>query len=320
MRLLNATFDAAQTAAPTVVAVVTAHKADLQAIATIFSCLIGAGCSVWVAYVKTRPAKPSSLVSAHEQAVLCTACLKGQRPPRCPVPNHYRPENCPLNKKRNMKIKILLLAAALSCMLASVGCASETFVKSTPVQVTQPTTNVVTVLATNVIDVTVFHTNEVGAVTPSITRTVEIQTNQVYTVTPAVWYTNVALTAMDTNIVHAAAGGATLAGVPFADVAGQGLLLLLGVGAGWLNNYRKNKALKATIGQKQTALDTALLTGKTLVENFEAIRTTALKIPEYAKIDDQVMGTIKTAQSLAGVKEIIHGLVEEHTDNTKSQI
>ena len=55
---------------------------------------------------------------------------------------------------------------------------------------------------------------------------------------------------------------------------------------------------------------------QTLVQNFEQLRQVALTVPGYTRqIDDKVMTAIQVAQQIAGVKDQINALVDEHTEH-----
>ncbi len=54
-----------------------------------------------------------------------------------------------------------------------------------------------------------------------------------------------------------------------------------------------------------------------LVENVDSARKAALQLPGYtAAVDLQVVRSLEAAQRAAGVKDLIHDLVEERTDDT----
>ena len=62
----------------------------------------------------------------------------------------------------------------------------------------------------------------------------------------------------------------------------------------------------------QTQLEAAVTEG-----NVEAVRKQALLIPGYTKeIDAKVVRGLEVAQRVAGVKDRVHSLVEERTEDT----
>jgi hypothetical protein len=141
----------------------------------------------------------------------------------------------------------------------------------------------------------------------TITNTMyEIRTNIIRVITPEVAYTNLALNPL-------VSGGVQLAGqlapVPWAGAASGIFGIVSGGVLAWINNRRR----KAALGEAESWQDTAGI----LVENVEAVRKAALALPSYTReMDLKVIRGIESAQRLAGVKDRIHGLVEQRTDDT----
>lgn len=133
-----------------------------------------------------------------------------------------------------------------------------------------------------------------------------VETNIVRVIVPEVAYTNVSLSPVVTTGVQVAG---ELAPVPWAAGA-AGLIGTLSTGIlAWVNNSRRKKAL----GEAQTWEETAGV----LVDNVEAVRKQALLIPGYTKeIDAKVVRGLEVAQRVAGVKDRVHSLVEERTEDT----
>jgi hypothetical protein len=203
---------------------------------------------------------------------------------------------------------IWVILGALACLLLA-GC------QSTPVQLRPAQTNVVEVVRTNVVQIvqtnTVVETVNARPVTNTVVVTnlvTALATNVVTLVSPPVFYTNVSLSPLAASVT-ATAGG--LAPVPWGGAAASVGLGLLGSFFGLVNERRRRKAL----GEAMTWQETAGV----LVENVESVRKAALQLPGYtAAVDLQVVRGLEAAQRAAGVKDLIHGLVEERTDDTVS--
>lgn len=218
------------------------------------------------------------------------------------------------------------------------GCGMQDYlVKRVPVIARPGSTNQVDVVSTNqtpvvetkaeTVVVKPAETKADGTFVPAVLDTrlsymtnfiATLVTNRMEIVTPPVVYTNVTLNG---SVVQGAERVASLTGVPWADTAVTGLSAIAAVVFGFFNNRNKKRALDLADGlaQKETALQTAQLVGKTVVENFETLRQAALKIPAYAEKDAEVMKVVQKIQDAAGVKMDIHQLVEDHTPYTKDQ-
>lgn len=206
---------------------------------------------------------------------------------------------------------ILFVAVAL---LFLTGCAHERVV------VRARQTNDVPVLSTNVapvvsrLEVVKTELNPVSGgpeirTTNFVTVTnlvTEVQTNIVRIIIPEVAYTNVSL---HPTVGAAVQVGGELAPVPWAGAATGIFGIVAGGIATLINESRRRKALGEAQSWQQTA--------GVLVDNVEAIRKLALTIPGYTpQLDAKVVRGIETAQRVAGVKDKVHALVEERTDDT----
>lgn len=209
------------------------------------------------------------------------------------------------------KISNLIIVAAISGLVAFLvtGCVH------TPVMVRPAQTNVVEVIRTNVVQI--VQTNTVTEVRPGtrdpVTNTIVVtnlvssmSTNVLTLVSPPIFYTNLSLSPM---VETAAKTAGDLAPVPWGGAAGSVVVGLAGAILAAVNNRRR----KAALGEKATWQETAGV----LVQNVETVRKAALSIPGYTpEIDLHVVRTLETSQRLAGVKDLIHNLVEEHTGDT----
>jgi hypothetical protein len=75
-------------------------------------------------------------------------------------------------------------------------------------------------------------------------------------------------------------------------------------------NWQSHEHTKRALGVAQDV-------AQTLVQNFEQLRQVALTVPGYTRqLDDKVMTAIQVAQQIAGVKDQINSLVDEHTGTT----
>ena len=213
------------------------------------------------------------------------------------------------------RLALLLAAFALACLplLFLCGC------QSTPVQVRPAQTNVVEVIRTNV--VLIVQTNVVTEARPAlggappeiITNTVvltnvvtSLSTNVLTLVTPAVYYTNLSISPIAQTAVRV---GGDLAPVPWGGAAGSVALGLAGTIFAVVNERRRRKALGQAMTWEQTA--------DVLVDNVETVRKAALQLRGYTPaVDLQVVRSLESAQRLAGVKDIVHQLVEQRTEDT----
>lgn len=232
-------------------------------------------------------------------------------------------------------MKILPVIASATLLFTGCSAMRGLLTTSTIQELRPASTNVVPVTVTNYVSETRYVTNLVtvveqatnaatGIVTPAVVQpqilpvvTVQatITTNFITQVTPAVLFTNMAIS-------PAVLGGVQMAGdvapVPWGGMA-AGIIGAVGtLVMGYFNNRNKKKAIDEA-DKKDTALsalDQAMIVGKTLVDNVETIRKAALTVPGYAAKDAQVMKVVEQVQRAAGVKSDIHDLVETHTDET----
>jgi hypothetical protein len=201
----------------------------------------------------------------------------------------------------------------LGSLLLALGSLLFAGCQSTPVQLRPAQTNVVEVVRTNVVQIvqtnTVVETVNARPVTNTVVVTnlvTALATNVVTLVSPPVYYTNVSLSPLVAEVTTTAGG---LAPVPWGGAAASVGLGLLGSVFGLVNERRRRKAL----GEAMTWQETAGV----LVDNVESVRKAALQLPGYTPaVDLQVVRSLEAAQRAAGVKDLIHGLVEERTDDT----
>jgi hypothetical protein len=212
-----------------------------------------------------------------------------------------------------------MVAATVPCQAMS-----GLFLKKTPQQIV--VTNIITQVVTQQVEKVVFveslQTNSVtGEVTqykqPAVVVIDEILTNNVVDIRTA-WHTNMAWSDTATETIRSTAAAASMAGVPFADVAGGAVVALGGVVFGWINRRRARKAMEEA-GAQSSKASLAIDAVGTVVENFETLRQVALQVPQYRAIDDKVMEKVKLAQSAAGpfVAQVIRDQVYERTAETK---
>jgi hypothetical protein len=146
-------------------------------------------------------------------------------------------------------------------------------------------------------------------ITNTVTLTnlvLRVETNVIRVIIPEVAYTNVSLSPVLTTGVQVAG---ELAPVPWAGAASGIFGVLSGGIIAWINNSRRKKALDEAYTWEETA--------GVLVDNVEAVRKEALKLPGYTKeLDAKVVRGLEVAQRVAGVKDRVHTLVEERTDDT----
>lgn len=147
-----------------------------------------------------------------------------------------------------------------------------------------------------------------------------VETRTVTEVTPEVAYTNVSLNPAVSSAVQV---GGAVAPVPWAGAA-AGIFGTVTSGIfAFINNRRRKEALekaRQASGEATTALSDAeqwAETARILVENVEAVRQQAMKLPGYtADIDKKVVRVLEETQRAAGVKARVQELVEEHTGYT----
>lgn len=235
---------------------------------------------------------------------------------------------------RGMKLKIatllkragksstaILLLTTVICLSAFTACAQlkSWFTQPGVVEQLAPaTTNFVTLIVTNIVSLPA-QTNAInGEITPASTQ-VQLTTNITPVVHPATYFTNIALAPIVQNGINAADTAASAAGVPWSHAVAEVVLALIGAVLSW-TNFRNRQRLLSEIGNHtntQSSLGVAQDVAQTLVQNFEQLRQVALTVPGYTRqIDDKVMTAIQAAQQIAGVKDQINALVDEHTGTT----
>jgi hypothetical protein len=215
----------------------------------------------------------------------------------------------------------ILLFTSATCLCGFTACAQlkSWFTQPGTVQQLAPaTTNLVTLIATNAITIPAQTNAATGVVTPPSVQ-YQFTTNVAPVVQPAVYFTNLALAPAISTGIASADTMASAAGVPWSHTAAEVTLAALGAFLSW-TNLRNRQKLAAEIDNHsttQSSLNTAQDVAQTLVQNFEQLRQAALTVPGYTRqIDDKVMTAIQVAQQLAGVKDQINALVDEHTGTT----
>lgn len=224
-------------------------------------------------------------------------------------------------KRAGAKSTAILLFLVMSCLFGFTACAQLKSWFTTPGTVEQlapPSTNFVTIVTTNIINIPAQTNVATGIVTPPTTN-YQFATNAMPIVQPAVYFTNLDLGPIVQNAITAADTAASAAGIPWSHTIAEIVLALIGALLSW-TNFRNRQKLLTEIGNHagtQNALSEAQEMAKTLVQNFEQLRQVALTIPGYTRqIDDKVMTAIQMAQQLAGVKEQINTLVDNNTNTT----
>jgi hypothetical protein len=214
-----------------------------------------------------------------------------------------------------------LLVTTLICLSALTACAQmkSWLTQPGPVEQLAPaTTNLVTLVVTNTIILPAQTNAATGEIIPGSTQ-VQLSTNVTAIVHPATYFTNVALAPIVQNSIAAADTAASAAGIPWSHTVAEIVLALIGGVLSWAN-FRNRQRLLSEIGDHtntQGALNTAQQVAQTLVQNFEQLRQVALTVPGYTRqMDDKVMTAIQAAQQIAGVKDQINALVDEHTSTT----
>jgi len=235
---------------------------------------------------------------------------------------------------RGMKLKIaswlkrtgksstaILLLTSVICLSGFTACAQlkSWFTEPGAIeQLTPATTNLVALVVTNVITIPAQTNGATGEITPASMQ-VQLTTNIMPVVHPPAYFTNVALAPIVQNSINAADTAASAAGIPWSHTVAEIVLALIGAVLSW-TNFRNRQKLLSEIdnhASTQSALGTAQDIAQTLVQNFEQLRQVALTVPGYTRqIDDKVMTAIQAAQQIAGVKDQINALVDEHTSTT----
>lgn len=191
-----------------------------------------------------------------------------------------------------MKHLISVIVLSLAVLLSGCSTMRRAFYNQTPVQITPASTNAVVVARTNAIPITVTNrvTPDLIEVVSTTNYVVHLATN--YVVTEATWGTNLTVRP---GVVAATTAAEGLP-VPGAPIAASAVSLAIAAYASWVNRRNQSKA-------DQVA--------GTLVDNFEHLRQTALKIPGYTpEIDRNVMNVVKAAQRDTGAKEAITRIVD----------
>ena len=225
-----------------------------------------------------------------------------------------------VNRAGTKSLAILALSS-VTCLCGFTACAQlkSWFTQPGAIEQLAPaTTNLVTVIATNAITIPAQTNAATGEVTPPVI-TYQLATNVARVVQPAAYFTNLALAPIVPNSINAADTAASAAGTPWSHTAAEIALAAISAALSW-TNLRNRQQLVSEISNHtdtQSALSQAQDVAQTLVQNFEQLRQAALTIPGYTRqIDDKVMTAIQVAQQLAGVKDQINTLVDEHTNAT----
>ena len=225
-----------------------------------------------------------------------------------------------LNLAGKSSSAILLLTTAI-CLTAFTACAQlkSWFTQPGSVEQLAPaTTNLATLVVTNIVTLPAQTNTATGEVTPPSTHAL-LTTNVTAVVQPATYFTNISLAPIVQNSISAADTAASAAGIPWSHTVAEIVLALIGAALSW-TNFRNRQRLLSEIGNHtntQNSLSVAQDVAQTLVQNFEQLRQVALTVPGYTRqIDDKVMTAIQAAQQIAGVKDQINALVDEHTGTT----
>jgi hypothetical protein len=225
-----------------------------------------------------------------------------------------------VNRAGKKSIAMLLLTS-VTCLCGFTACAQlkSWFTQPGAVeQIAPATTNVVTLVATNAIVIPPQTNAATGEVTPPSVQ-YQLTTNVSMVVRPAAYFTNLALAPGVASGIAAADTAASAAGIPWSHTVAEIVLAGLGVLLSW-TNFRNRQRLISEVSDHsstQGALSVAQDVAQTLVQNFEQLRQVALTVPGYTRqIDDKVMTAIQVAQQIAGVKDQINALVDEHTGTT----
>ena len=226
-----------------------------------------------------------------------------------------------LVNRAGTKSSAVLLLTCVTCLCGFTACAQLKSWFTQPgavVQLAPATTNLVTIIATNAIAVPAQTNAATGEVTPPSVQ-YQFTTNIAPMVQSAVYFTNLALAPIVQNSIAAADTAASAAGIPLSHTIAEIVLAALGAVLSW-TNLRNRQRLVSEIDNHsgtQNSLGMAQDVAQTLVQNFEQLRQVALTVPGYTRqIDDKVMTAIQAAQAIAGVKDQINALVDEHTGTT----
>jgi hypothetical protein len=226
-----------------------------------------------------------------------------------------------LLKRAGKSSTAILLLTTVVCLSAFTACAQlkSWFTQPGAVEQLAPaTTNLVTLVVTNIITLPAQTNAATGEITPASAQ-IQLITNLTPIIHPATYFTNIALAPIVQNGIGAADTAASAAGVPWSHTVAEIVLALIGAVLSW-TNFRNRQQLLSEVGNHtntQNALSVAQDVAQTLVQNFEQLRQVALTVPGYTRqIDDKVMTTIQAAQQIAGVKDHINALVDEHTSTT----
>ena len=224
-------------------------------------------------------------------------------------------------KRAGTKSSAILMLTTATCLCGFTACAQlkSWFTQPGTVEQIAPAyTNLVTSLATNAITVPAQTNATTGEITPPSVQ-YQVTTNVTVLVRPAAYFTNLALTPIVPNGIAAADTAASAVGIPWSHTIAETVLAAVGAVLSW-TNFRNRQRLVSEISNHSTtqgALSVAQDVAQTLVQNFEQLRQVALTVPGYTRqIDDKVITAIQVAQQIAGVKEQINTLVDQHTDTT----
>jgi len=224
-------------------------------------------------------------------------------------------------KRAGTKSTAILLLTTGTCLCGFTACAQlkSWFTQPGAVQQLAPaTTNLVTLITTNAVAVPAQTNAVTGEVTPPSVQ-YQVTTNVTVLVRPATYFTNLALAPIVGNGIAAADTAASAAGIPWSHTIAEIVLAAVSALLSW-TNFRNRQRLVSEVNNHsntQGALSVAQDVAQTLVQNFEQLRQVALTVPGYTRqIDDKVMTAIQVAQQLAGVKDQINTLVDQHTEAT----
>ena len=224
-------------------------------------------------------------------------------------------------KRAGTKSTVILLFSTAVCLFGFTACAQLKSWVTQPGKVEQlapATTNLVTIVTTNIFVIPAQTNAATGEVTPPTTN-VQFSTNVTPVVQPAVYFTNLDLAPIVQNGINAADTAASAAGIPWSHTVAEIILAIIGALLSWTNFMHRQKLLSEVSNHTgtQNALSQAQTVAQTLVQNFEQLRQVALTIPGYSRqIDDKVMTAIQVAQQIAGVKDDINTLVDNNTNPT----
>lgn len=219
------------------------------------------------------------------------------------------------------KSTAVFFTSTVVCLFGFTACAQLRSWVTVPGKVEQlqpATTNVVTVVTTNIITIPPQTNAATGEVSPG-SQIYQLATNLTQVIKPPVYFTNLDISPIVQNSIATADSAASAAGVPWSHTVAEIILAIIGAWLSWINLSNRQKLLNEVDSHAgtQSALTEAQTVAQTLVRNFEQLRQAALTVPGYTRqIDDKVMTAIQMAQQLAGVKDQINTLVDEHTNPT----